>query len=240
MKNRKQSFDAYARPVIKNPVEPDPFAALRGEVKRLDSWDGSAGTVPDAAACERLESEIWRAARQFREKRNPSLREAVGWLDRLHKSLGVGEVLERCCRKWETLRAGEPLLARLSGRGERGRELLSLMARLESLKPQSLTSYRGELKPDAGESLLAAAWRNRALYAEWRLGFVGRKVFFTGEGARFAGCFDLAMAHMLAGCGLAELPGLDLPGVEKNAWAKVTEREKKRRQRGCQKKSSVT
>jgi len=236
------AFDAYARPgkMPRSGDRRDPFAALRGELERLDAWDGSASTVPDAAACDRLESEIWQVVRRFRVKRNPTMQAAVLWLDRNHKSLGVGEILERCCRKWKKLCAGQPFLAQSSWHGERGRELLSIVSSLENLNPQRLMSYRAELRPGKGQSLLAAAWRHRAEYAEWRLGFKGRKVFVTGSGWRFAGCVDLGIAYTLALCGLIQLPLVDLPTIQRESLRKIMEREKKQRQRACQKKSSVT
>lgn len=179
----KPAADAFARTRITAAVPAGPFGKLRALLLELDGWDGSLAKIPDGAFCFSLNRELFDVAAKSRIWKRPTLREAVAWFSRKHKSVEAEVILERAGRKLMRAFSDAPLIARLvnSVREEDdlcSLDLLRLLGRLDA--KTNLNPFRQTLAPSVKESLLAAGWRARAEYAEWLLSFTDRHVWFGG------------------------------------------------------------
>jgi len=175
------AVDAFARPAPV-PVSSKPFGKLRGLLAELDAWNGSLATIPDGAFCLSLNREIFREAAKGRSRKMPTVREAIAWFTREHKSVELEVILEQTGRKLMRAFGSAPLISQLVKRVREGdSRSMDLLRLLDRLDPNAkLEPFRQMLAPRAKESLLAAAWRARAEYAEWLLSFQGRHVWLAG------------------------------------------------------------
>lgn len=165
--------NAFARTRIPAAVPADPFAKLRGLLARLRAWDGSASACPDVDFCVELNAAILLAAWIGRVRKWPSLPEAVSWLHRHHRKLGVRRALDDAGNKLRVLNSRKPLIRRLMDRSQRGdadaKKLLSALRQLD--EGQKLLPFQQILFPESSDksrpNLLAAAWRARWEYSDW-------------------------------------------------------------------------
>lgn len=169
----KSAVDAFARTRIPAAVPADPFGKLRGLLARLNAWDGSASKCPDINFCFDLNFAIVRAAWSFRVRKKPSLPEAVSYLHRREKKLGVRRALDDAEKKLRALSSRKPLIRVLMDRSRRGdtdaKKLLSALRQLDECP--KLLPFRKILSPESSDksrpNLLAAAWRARWEYSDW-------------------------------------------------------------------------
>lgn len=151
----------------------DPFGKLRGLLARLNAWSGRASACPDSCFCRELSFAVIHAARLFRVRRMPSLPEAVSWLHRHHRKLGVRRSLDDAEKKLRALKSRKPLIHILMDRSRGGdtdaTEFLAALRRLD--EGPKLSRFRHILAPEASDksrpNLLAAAWRARWEHTSW-------------------------------------------------------------------------
>lgn len=159
---------------VNTPPAPDNFVELGRLLFKLKEWDGKASTVPDDLFCADLYARIMGAVWSRRTQRKPSFPEAVRWLDRNRKKMGVCAAFDDARKKLRSLRSRKPLIRVLMEQSRSGdstaKELLAVL-RLDLDAGVNLSRFRKILCPDSPHNsrpnLLAAAWRARWEYRIW-------------------------------------------------------------------------